>query len=468
MRLLHRLATLIIAAGTMDVAFSAAKPDESTKMGRVPNMVFILADDFGYECVTANGGESYQTPHLDRLAASGMRFEHCHVQPLCTPTRVQLMTGLYNVRNYYNFGTLPRTETTFAHVLKRAGYATGIVGKWQLGREVDSPKHFGFDESCLWQHTRRPPRYANPGLEYNGVEKDFTNGEYGPKLLNEFALDFITRHKNEPFFLYYPLTLTHDPFQPTPDSADWDPKAQGESVNRNVKHFAAMVNYMDRMVGELDAKLGELGIRESTLLIFLGDNGTGVGVTSRFQGADHRGGKGTTTHRGTHVPLIVSWPEVIQKGQVNRDLISSVDIFPTIVAAAGSSAAKELPAKLDGVNFLPQLRGETGQPRGWLYHWYSPRQNQNVAVKEFVFNHKFKLYRDGRAFDLRADPEEIAPLDTSKLTGAATSKIAELQKALDQFKDARPGKLDEDFAKVKPAEQPAKNKQQQKQKQKNK
>jgi len=203
-----------------------------------PNIILIMADDFGYECVTANGGQSYRTPTLDRLAAGGMRFEQCHVQPLCTPTRVQLMTGLYNVRNYVNFGTLPRSQTTFANLLKKAGYVTGICGKWQLGQETDAPRHFGFDESCLWQHARRPPRYANPGLEHNGKELNFTKGEYGPTLVNDFALDFITRHKAEPFFLYYPMILTHDPFQPTPDSADWDPRALGEKVNNDKKHFA--------------------------------------------------------------------------------------------------------------------------------------------------------------------------------------------------------------------------------------
>jgi arylsulfatase A len=453
---------LILLTGLISsFVFAATAFAQAAPAVRPPNIIVMMADDFGYECVTANGGQSYQTPHLDRLATNGMRFEHCHVQPLCTPTRVQLMTGLYNVRNYYNFGTLPRTETTFAQVLKKAGYATGIVGKWQLGREVDSPKHFGFDESCLWQHTRRPPRYANPGLEYNGVEKDFSAGEYGPKLLNDFALDFITRHKHEPFFLYYPLTLTHDPFQPTPDSVDWDPKAIGEGVNRDAKHFADMTAYMDKMIGQLDAKLGELDIRDNTLLIFLGDNGTGVGVTSRFQGANVRGGKGTTTHRGTHVPLIVSWPAVIKQGQVNRDLVSSVDILPTIVAAAGPSATKHLPEKLDGVSFLPQVRGESGLPRDWLYHWYSPRQNQNVAVKEFAFNHHYKLYRDGRFFDLQSDPEEGKPLDVKKLTEEASSVATKLQQVLDQFKDARPANLDKD----QPAKQPAKNKNKQKRKQ---
>lgn len=403
-----------------------------------PNLVLIMADDFGYECVTANGGQSYQTPHLDRLAASGVRFEQCHVQPLCTPTRVQLMTGRYNVRNYLNFGTLVRTETTFAQVLKQAGYATGICGKWQLGREQDSPQHFGFDESCLWQHTRRPPRYANPGLEYNGVAKDFTKGEYGPTLVNDFALDFITRHKDKPFFLYYPLMLTHNPFQPTPDSPDWDPKAVGEGVNQNVKHFADMTAYMDKLIGQVDAKLKELGIRDNTLLIFLGDNGTLSGVTSRFRGADFRGGKGSTTHRGTHVPCLASWPAVIKQGRVCGDLVSSVDFLPTLCEAAGVATA----ANLDGVSFLPQVRGEPGRPREWLYSWYSPRQGGDLTVREFAFNQNYKLYRDGRLFDLSTDPDERSPLAATQVPADARTAAAKLQAALDQFTTARPAELD--------------------------
>jgi arylsulfatase A len=406
-----------------------------------PNIVLIMADDFGYECVAANGGQSYQTPHLDRLAASGMRFEQCHVQPLCTPTRVQLMTGRYNVRNYLNFGTLVRTETTFAHLLKRAGYATGICGKWQLGREQDSPQHFGFDESLLWQHTRRPPRYANPGLEHDGVAKDFTGGEYGPQLVNDFALDFVTRHKDQPFFLYYPLILTHNPFQPTPDSPDWDPKAQGENVNRSVKHFAEMTAFMDKMIGRLDAKLAELGIRDNTLLMFLGDNGTNRSATSRLNGADYQGGKGTTTRRGHHVPLVASWPDAMKQGRVNRDLISSADFLPTICEAAGV----KVPSNVDGVSFLPQLRGERGAPRQWLYCWYSPRQRQDLTVREFAFDHRYKLYRTGQFFDLEADPFEEQPLDAAALAGDQKAAAAKLQVVLDRFREARPAELDVQF-----------------------
>lgn len=406
-----------------------------------PNVILIMVDDFGYECITANGGESYQTPNIDKLAATGVRFENCHVQPLCTPTRVQLMTGRYNVRNYINFGRLLRTETTFGHLMKNAGYATGICGKWQLGGEVDSPQHFGFEEACLWQQTRRPPRYANPGLEYNGVEKDFIHGEYGPTLVNDFALSFIAKNREKPFFLYYPMILTHNPFQPTPDSPDWDPTISSENKQQSPKHFAEMTAYMDKMVGRVVAKLDELGIRDNTLLLFLGDNGTNTGITSRFQGADYKGGKGTTTSHGTHVPLIASWPSVIKQGRVSKDLVSSTDFLPTICAAAGA----QVPATVDGASFLPQLKGDAGTPREWLYTWYSPRQSQDMTVKEYVFDHRFKLYRSGKFYDLNADDMEKQDLATSALASDAFAAKEKLQSALDKFKDARPAELDQEF-----------------------
>lgn len=406
-----------------------------------PNIILIMVDDFGYECVTANGGESYQTPNIDKLAAGGVRFENCHVQPLCTPTRVQLMTGRYNVRNYINFGTLLRTETMFGHLMKTAGYATAICGKWQLGHEVDSPQHFGFDESCLWQQTRRPPRYANPGLEYNGVEKNFTQGEYGPTLVNDFALSFITKNREKPFFLYYPMILTHNPFQPTPDSPDWDPTISSENKQQSPKHFAEMTAYMDKLVGSVIAKLDELGIRNNTLLLVLGDNGTNSGITSRFKGVDYKGGKGSTTAHGTHVPLIVSWPAMMKQGRVSADLVSSTDFLPTICAAAGVA----VPATVDGVSFLPQLMGDTGTPREWLYTWYSPRQSQDMTVRECTFDHRFKLYRTGQFYDLSTDEMEKQDLSATAFSNEATAAKAKLQNALDHFKDARPTELDQEF-----------------------
>src|SRR5688572_10946904 len=371
------------------------------------NVVLIMADDLGYECIGANGGTSYATPVLDKLAAGGVRFEHCYVQPLCTPTRVQLMTGLSNVRNYTKFGEMDPDLTTFAHLFKKAGYVTCVAGKWQLGRDPELPKRFGFDEHCLWQHTRRPPRYANPGLEINGQEKDYTNGEYGPDLVNAYALDFVTRMKDKPFFLYYPMILTHGPYQPTPDSKSWDPKAVGENVNRKPEHFGDMVAYMDKLVGRLVARLDELGIRENTLVIFLGDNGTGFNTRSMMGERVVIGGKGTTTAAGMHVPLIASWPGKAAAGKICGDLVSSTDFLPTMCEAAGVDVPAEL--KIDGRSFLPQLRGEKGNPREWIYCWYS-RHGTIADAREFAFTQRYKLYRTGEFYDLTKDPDEKHPL----------------------------------------------------------
>lgn len=431
-----RLLVLGACFAALAASFGPAAP-AAEAVHKKPNLVLIMADDLGYECMTANGGQSYQTPVLDRLAATGMRFRGCHVQPLCTPTRAQLMTGIYNVRNYIHFGLLDPQATTFGHLLKRADYRTGIAGKWQLSGGTEAPQHFGFDEALLWQQTRRPPRYANPGLEINGVEKDYSKGEYGPTLVNQFALDFIARHKEEPFFLYYPMILTHAPYQPTPDSSDWDPEAQGEKVHQDVKHFGEMVTYMDKMIGRLVDRLDQLGLRDNTLVLFLGDNGTGQGVTTRFEGTDYRGGKGTTTARGTHVPLVANWPGRIKPGQVNSDLVDSTDFLPTLCEAAGVEVPAEL--KIDGHSFLPQMLGRPGSAREWVYCWYA--RDGGPTAQESAMDASYKVYRDGRVFDLTADPFEEHVVKASSLSGAAAEHVRRLQAVLDRYAEARPEAL---------------------------
>ncbi len=428
------------------IAVGASKETPRPAAANRPNIILILADDLGYETIGANGGTSYKTPALDGLAAKGVRFTHCYVQPLCTPTRVQIMTGRYNIRNYINFGNMDPRAVTFGNLLKQAGYATCISGKWQLGRDLELPKKFGFDEYCLWQHTRRPPRYANPGLEINGVEKDYTDGRYGPDLVNDYALDFITRKKDGPFFFYYPMMLTHAPYQPTPDSPDWDPKAQGEQVNTKAEHFADMVAYMDKLIGKLVARLDSLGIRDNTLLVFVGDNGTGRGTPSMMGDRRVIGGKGTTTDAGMHVPLIVSWPGKAAAGTVCSDLVDSTDFVPTLLDAAGVRYPIDL--KLDGRTFLPQALGAEGQPRQWVYSWYSPRQSADMTIRELAFNQRYKLYRSGEFFDLSKDLEEKQPLAVASLDGEAAAAAKLLQGALDQFKDARPAELDRMFEKA--------------------
>ncbi len=427
--------TICSALFTALVLPAIAHAEEAKK----PNIILIMADDLGYETIHANGGQSYQTPNLDALAAHGIRFDRCYVQPLCTPTRVGLMTGMSNARNYIQFGLMDPNATTFGNLLKDAGYATAMAGKWQLGRDKDLPKKFGFDEYCLWQHTRRPPRYANAGLEYNGVERDFHKGEYGPDLINDFAIEFIERNKTKPFFLYYPMMLTHAPYQPTPDSPDWDPKAAGENAHKDNKHFGEMVTYMDKLVGKLVTKLDDLKIRDNTVVLFLGDNGTGKGVRSKFKGEDYPGGKGTTNARGMHVPLIANWPGHIKPG-VNDDLIDSTDFLPTVCTAVGATIPSSL--KIDGHSFWPQLMGEKGEPREWIYTWYS--QHGQPPAREFVTTKDYKLYRGGRFYDLKKDPyEEKDPKHAPDLVGEEAKIAAKLKGVLAQYADARPSSVAE-------------------------
>jgi arylsulfatase A len=301
------------------------------------------------------------------------------------------------------------------------------------------PAKFGFQETCLWQHTRRPPRYANPGLEINGAAKDYKDGEYGPDLVNDFALDFIDRHKDRPFLLYYPMILTHVPYQATPASPDWDPKQRGEKAGQHKRHFGEMVEYMDKLIGKVVSRVDSLGLRERTLILFLGDNGTGKGTVSRLGGDEIVGGKGTTTRAGMHVPLIANWSGKIAPRVVDN-LIDSTDFLPTMLAVAGIKPSADL--TLDGRSFLPQLLGETARPREWIYSWYSPRQGQDRRVREFAFNHRYKLYRSGEFYDLRMDASEKRSLPVDELAGEAAGAAKMLQAVLTRFDNARPPNLE--------------------------
>ncbi len=410
--------------------------------GTRPNIVVIMADDLGYECIGANGGTSYDTPVLDRLATTGARFEHCYAQPLCTPSRVQLMTGIYNVRNYVKFGMLDRKETTFAHLLKEQGYVTCVAGKWQLGREPDSPQHFGFDESCLWQHTRgrtdkdgHDTRYPNPKLEIDGKPVNYTNGEFGPDVVSDFICNFIEKNRNRPFLAYYPMILTHCPFVPPPGTPDWDPEDMGsESYKGDPKYFGDMVNYMDKMVGKITAKLDALGLRDNTLILFTGDNGTDDPVVSTLNGRKVPGGKGKMTDAGTRVPLIANWPGVIPEGEVIEDLVDFSDFLPTLCAAAGVEVPSSL--EIDGRSFLPQLQGKKGNPREWVYCWFS-RNGEVDKAKEFARTQRYKLYRTGQFYDIENDVLEERPLDEGDLSNKARRTKAMLQKVLDRYEKAR-------------------------------
>ncbi len=416
------------------------------KLPEKPNIILIMVDDLGYECLGINGGSSYNTPELDRLAETGIRFDHCYAQPLCTPSRVKLMTGIYNVRNYVRFGVLDRNQTTFAHLLRNAGYATCIAGKWQLGSQLDSPQHFGFDESCLWQHTRgrtdeeeHDTRYSNPRLEINGQPVDYTKGEYAPDVTSDFICDFIERNRDKPFLAYYPMILTHCPFVPTPGSADWDSTDRGStSYKGDTAYFGGMVSYTDKIVGKLTAKLDELGLRENTIILFTGDNGTDKPVVSVMDGRNVAGQKGETTDAGTRVPLIVNWKGIIPEGQLCNDLVDFSDFFPTLCETAG--IAVPATPEIDGRSFFPQLMGQSGNPRDWIYIWYSRAGNDSDA-KVFARNQRYKLYRTGSFYDIDNDVLEKEPLQDDDLNSETMRIKAMLQKALNQYRDARPSDL---------------------------
>jgi arylsulfatase A len=407
-----------------------------------PNIILIMADDLGYECLGANGGTSYQTPVLDNLAKTGIRFEHCYAQPLCTPSRAKIMTGIYNVRNYVKFGLLDRKQTTFAHLLKERGYSTCIAGKWQLGKEVDSPQHFGFDASCLWQQTRgrtdkqeRDTRFSNPWMDINGKLIQYTNGEFGPDIASNFICNFMDEHRDEPFLVYYPMILTHCPFIPTPDSDEWDPTSKGSPTYKgDPNFFGDMVTYMDKIVGKITAKLDTLKLRENTLVLFTGDNGTDVPVVSIMNGRKVAGAKGSMTDGGTRVPLVVNWPGVIPAHQVSTDLVDFSDFLPTLCEVSGTAVPNRL--KIDGRSFLPQLKGQQGHPRDWIYCWYS--RSGGPGAKEWTRNQRYKLYRTGKFYDVKNDVLEKSPLPIESLGKQATQAYTMLQKALNRYSDARP------------------------------
>ena len=417
------------------MVFTVLMHGQNAKTPTKPNIVLILIDDFGYENVTANGGESYKTPVMDELAAKGVRFEECHVQPLCTPTRVELMTGMSNRRNYANFGFLDPSQKTFGNLLKESGYATCVTGKWQLGNGYEGPAQFGFDEYALWHLLKKSPRYKNPQLAINGKPYDYKNNEYGPDIISDYALDFITRKKEIPFFLYYPMMLTHSPFDATPDSPNYLEIQNGKGKKGSGGHFADMTAYTDKLIGKLIAKLEELNLLDNTLVLILGDNGTAKGMPAKFKGREVQGGKGTTTQWGTHVPLIGSWPGQLASGKITADLISATDFLPTICEVAGAKIPAEM--KLDGRSFLPQLFGKKGNPREWLYSWYNPSGGE-TAKAEFVQDANFKLYANGKFFDLKKDDTEKFPLTESALNSKAKMARTKLEAALKLFEGPRP------------------------------
>jgi arylsulfatase A len=393
-----------------------------------PNIIFILADDLGLDGVSCYGTDKRKTPNIDKLAASGMRFETCYAAPLCGPSRCVLMTGRYAFRtggitnqSWRNGGPGAKSEdeNPVAKLLKQAGYATGEAGKWrQVG---GTPADWGFDEYCtdptaggwFWKNS----------YEKNGEQITTPEEQYNPDIIQQFSIDFIRRHKDGPFFLYYPMHLVHGPILRTPDSKE----AKGaDFYNDNIA-------YMDKQVGEIVAEVEKLGLLEKTLIIFSGDNGTALTYPATIGGRMINGKKASMLEGGSRVPFIASWPGSTPAGKVSKDIVNFTDMLATF---AELGAAK-LPDgfKYDSVSIAPQLRGEEGTPREWAF--------VQLGSKWYVREQDWKLNESGELFDMSDAPFTEKPVIASADTEASKAARERLTKVLAELNPAA-GKTDDE------------------------
>jgi arylsulfatase A len=389
-----------------------------------PNLILILSDDVGIGDIGCCGGP-FQTPQLDTLARGGARFEYCYSTPLCGPSRCQLLTGRYPFRtglinNQSHNAVQPGREIMLPTVLKKAGYVTASVGKW--GQICFGPGEWGFDEYLVFPGSGRYWRAQTTRYKVNGMQKDLPAGQYLPDLMHEFVVSFIDRHKDQPFFLYYPMSHIHGPIVRTPDSR---PGAGRDELYRD------NIAYMDKLVGKLMAELDRLHLREKTLVLFTGDNGTahfGAG-TATVNGRRISGLKGTMLEGGSRVPLLVNWPGVAPAGAVNHDLVDFSDFFATFAELGGAPLPKGV--TLDSHSFAAQVRGEKGTPRDWVY--------VELNGKSYARNARYKLTNAGDLYDLAEAPiKEIAVPRTTGDAGAIAAR-RELQTVLDQHPAAAGG-----------------------------
>ncbi|WP_303317218.1 sulfatase-like hydrolase/transferase [Flavivirga abyssicola] len=414
-----------------------------------PNIILIMADDLGFECIESYGSTSYKTPNINKLAETGIQFNNAYAQPLCTPTRVELMTGKYNFRNWKAFGILDPNEKTFGHLMQDAGYKTCIVGKWQL-QSYDTIGHpgakyrrgsgmkvgdAGFDEYCLW-HTGhqedKGSRYPNPKILQNGTFLEGVKDKYGPDIFSDYLNEFVNKQDDKPFFIYYPMALTHDPFSPTPDSEAWSDYDQ--RFEDHPKHFGDMIEYMDKIVGKIVNNLDEKGIRNETLILFYSDNGTHQKVTSLLNNKPYKGGKGLTIESGIKVPFIANWSGKIKHGVKIDEYISAVDFLPTVLDAAGVEVSTI--SQTDGQSFMSALKGETSDRRDWVYIGYNPKPGigkERFDLHEFTLNSKYKLYSDGRFYNTQNDVLEENELDDETISDYEKSIQKKFKNILDSL-----------------------------------
>jgi arylsulfatase A len=406
------------------LSFAAASLLPAATPGSKPNIILIVSDDVGLGDIHCTGGP-FQTPNIDALATGGTRFDLCYSTPLCGPSRCQILTGRYPFRtglinNQSHNAIDPKREVMIPTVMKQAGYVTASAGKW--GQMCFGPGEWGFDEYLVFPGSGRFWREQTTHYTLNGQSMNLPAGKYLPDLMHDFVTDFITRHKEQPFFLYYPMSHIHGPIVPTPDSK---PGASKDQL------YADNIAYMDKLVGKLTTELDRLKLRDNTLIIFVGDNGTArFGVkAATVNGKSISGMKASMLEGGSHVPCIANWPGSTPAGAVSHDLLDFSDFFATF---AGLGDAK-LPAgvTLDSHSFAAQLKGQDGDPRKWVY--------VELNGKSYVRNARYKLTNRGELFDLSEAPFKEMPISHDLSDAAALAARAELQKVLDEHPTAKAG-----------------------------
>ena len=373
---------------------SRSEPRDDKK----PNILFILADDFGWSQLGCYGSDFYETPHIDRLARQGMKFTDAYAAcPVCSPTRASIMTGRYPARlhltdfiagghyphekytipEWQKF--LPLEEATIAEVLKTAGYATASFGKWHLsitkkppGSLPYNPDKQGFDE---WFVTYKPSSKDNPESDAHNVEA-----------ITQKSLDFLDRHKNQPFFLYVTHNTIHAPVLGKKKLVQKYKNKPGSDRPENNPVLGAMIEELDDSVGRLLKKLKDLKIDDKTLVVFFGDNG---GLERDAKQTPLRSGKANLYEGGIREPLIVRWPGVVTPGSVCSEPVISVDFFPTFVEILGLE--NRVTHTIDGVSLLPLLKQSGPLGRSAIYWHYPHYHSSSIGPCGAVRAGDFKL-----------------------------------------------------------------------------
>ncbi|MHC4905656.1 MAG: sulfatase-like hydrolase/transferase [Planctomycetota bacterium] len=405
------------------VASSAALAAETPK----PNIIFILIDDLGKEWLNCYGGENIETPNVDKLAATGMKFNKAYSMPQCTPSRACFMTGQYPFRNgWVNHWDSPRwgggyfdwnKNPSIARIMKSAGYATATAGKWQLNDfrlQPDAMIKHGFDEYCMWTGCEgskdkkhqliSAERYWDPYIHTKDGSRTH-KGKFGPDIYNQFVLDFISANKDKPFFVYYPMALTHTPFVHTP--LDMDAGSKEEK-------FVAMVRYADHLLGKLVAHLDSVGVRKNTIIVWTTDNGTTGDMQNNMNGRLVQGGKAKTTENGVNAPFIVNCPGLVPQAKTSDALVDFTDMLPTFADISGGKV--EAGYTYDGSSLKDVFLGKAKESkRQWILAMGSHPARMTDKGVQNVFYFRDRVVRGARFklfVDTKRKPEKL--IDLSK------------------------------------------------------